>query len=109
MEKKCISSENCGSTNNDRLTIAEFLVGKNIFITGGTGFLGTILIERLLSATPNIGKIYVLIRQKNGYTPESRIEHLLSKIVSRVVAKKSRGSGWNFNFRLMLMIRLYSK
>lgn len=45
-------------------TIGEYLAHKNVFITGGTGFLGTALIEALLSATPDIGIIYVLIRDK---------------------------------------------
>lgn len=62
-------------------TIAEFFDGKNIFITGGTGFLGTVLIEHLLSATPNIGNIYLLIRAKRGFSVESRIQRLLSKAV----------------------------
>lgn len=65
-----------------RPTIAEFLSGKNVFITGGTGFLGQCLIERLLSATPSIGKIYILIRGKHGFSPDSRIKKLLSKAVS---------------------------
>ena len=63
-------------------TIANFLSGKVIFITGGTGFLGQCLIERLLSATSELKKIYVLVRGKNGYSPESRIKNLMSKTVS---------------------------
>jgi len=70
------------ATSADSIPIAKFLAGKNVFITGGTGFLGTVLIERLLSATSEIGNIYLLIRGKNGYTPESRIARLMSKVVS---------------------------
>lgn len=65
-----------------RSEIGNFLSGKNIFITGGTGFLGQSLIERLLSATPSIGKIYILIREKYGYSPEARVKRLMSKPVS---------------------------
>lgn len=68
--------------NEECITIAKFLAGKNVFITGGTGFIGNVLIERLLSATPDIGKVYVLVRAKNGYTAENRIERLMSKVVS---------------------------
>lgn len=68
--------------NESKRTIASFLSGKNIFITGATGFLGQCLIERLLNATPSIGKIYILIRAKHGFSPESRIAKLLSKAVS---------------------------
>jgi hypothetical protein len=82
MDEKCISSDNMNEINNDRQTIASFLSGKNIFITGGTGFLGTVLIERLLSATPDIGKIYILIREKNGISPELRVERMMAKVVS---------------------------
>lgn len=84
MEEVCLTSNNHGNDHsNDRgISIAKFLAGKNVFITGGTGFLGTVLIERILSATPDIGNIYVLIRAKRGHTPENRIERLLSKAVS---------------------------
>lgn len=63
-------------------TVGEFLAGKNVFITGATGFLGTVLIERLLSATPQIGKIFILIRDKNGKTAQERVDRLMKKVVS---------------------------
>lgn len=82
MEEICIASENTSQVNGDVPTIASFLAGKNIFVTGGTGFLGTVLIERLLSATDEIGNIYVLIRAKNGFSADTRIKRMMSKTVS---------------------------
>lgn len=67
---------------DSRSEIGNFFSGKTIFITGGTGFLGQSLIERLLSASSTIGKIYILIRAKHGYSPEARVARLLSKPVS---------------------------
>lgn len=66
---------------SDRQTMAEFYANKGVFVTGGTGFLGCVLIEALLSATPDIGNIYVLVRGKRGDNPEKRIKKLLSKQV----------------------------
>lgn len=66
----------------EKKSVANFLSGKVIFITGGTGFLGQCLIDRLLSATPELKKIYVLVREKHGYSPESRIKNLMAKSVS---------------------------
>lgn len=66
---------------DNRQTIAEFYANKGVFVTGGTGFLGCVLIEALLSTTPDIGRIYVLVRGKRGDNPESRVKKLLSKQV----------------------------
>ena len=70
------------TNTGEKKTIANFLSGKVILITGGTGFLGQCLIERLLSATSELKKIYVLVREKNGYSPESRVKRLMEKTVS---------------------------
>lgn len=71
--------------NNNEVTeptIAEFMAGKNVFVTGGTGFIGTVLIESLLSTTPKIGTIYLLIRDKYGSDTNERVRRLLSKQVN---------------------------
>lgn len=34
--------------------ISEFYKNKNIFLTGGTGFLGIAIIEKILRATPDV-------------------------------------------------------
>lgn len=63
-------------------TVPEFFAHKNIFITGGTGFLGTVLIAELLDTHPDIGTIYVLVRGKRKFDPNERISRLLEKTVS---------------------------
>ncbi|KAK5638607.1 hypothetical protein RI129_012902 [Pyrocoelia pectoralis] len=54
-------------------SIKEFYAGRSIFITGATGFIGKVLIEKLLRSCPKIDKIYILIRSKRGEIPEERI------------------------------------
>ncbi|XP_017855525.1 PREDICTED: putative fatty acyl-CoA reductase CG5065 [Drosophila arizonae] len=45
--------------------IQNFYRNKTVFITGGSGFLGKVVIEKLLRAT-DVKRIYVLIRAKRG-------------------------------------------
>lgn len=69
-------------SENDNPTIGDYFANKNIFVTGGTGFLGTVLIESILSSGPNVGKIYVLVRDKYGSNAKARIQRMLSKPVN---------------------------
>ncbi|XP_049522439.1 fatty acyl-CoA reductase 1-like [Dermacentor silvarum] len=46
-----------------------------LFITGGTGFIGKVLLEKLLRSCP-VKRIYLLVRSKRGVDPEARIEEL---------------------------------
>ncbi|XP_013176641.1 PREDICTED: fatty acyl-CoA reductase 1-like isoform X1 [Papilio xuthus] len=59
--------------------VADFYAGKSIFITGGTGFLGKVLIEKLLYSCPKLDKIYLLIRGKKNDTPESRLRSIFEQ------------------------------
>lgn len=67
---------------NHLIKLEEFFSGKGVFITGGTGFLGTGLLEALLGVSPNIGNIYVLVREKRGMTPAERFKKIFSKEVN---------------------------
>ncbi|CAH1636740.1 unnamed protein product [Spodoptera littoralis] len=53
-------------------SVQQFYCGATVFLTGGSGFLGKQLIEKLLRAT-NISKIYVLLRCKKGKFIQQRL------------------------------------
>ncbi|CAG4978355.1 unnamed protein product [Colias eurytheme] len=53
--------------------IKEYYKGKTIFITGGSGFMGTILIEKLLYSCTDLERIYLLLRSKKGVKSEDRL------------------------------------
>ncbi|TRY64151.1 hypothetical protein TCAL_04001 [Tigriopus californicus] len=57
--------------------VSEFFAGRTVFITGGSGFLGKVLIFKLLKSCPKIGEIWLLIREKRGQTPEERLQGIL--------------------------------
>ncbi|XP_054709423.1 fatty acyl-CoA reductase 1-like [Uloborus diversus] len=58
-------------------SIPELFKGKCIFITGATGFLGKVLLEKLLRSCPDIQEILVLLRPREPGTVESRLSDLL--------------------------------
>ena len=51
----------------------EFFSDKNILLTGCTGFVGKVLLEKILREVPRIGKIYLLIRSKPKITLRQRM------------------------------------
>ncbi|XP_032686153.1 putative fatty acyl-CoA reductase CG5065 [Odontomachus brunneus] len=72
-------------TNIQETPIQNFYANQSIFITGGTGFLGKVLIEKLLRSCPNISKIYVIIRSKKNKSATSRLDEIFeSSLFDRV-------------------------
>lgn len=60
-----------------QISIREYYARKSIFITGSTGFMGKVLVEKLLRCCPDIKKIYMLMRSKKGYSSKERLEEFL--------------------------------
>ncbi|KAH9674071.1 Fatty acyl-CoA reductase 2 [Citrus sinensis] len=68
----------------DGIGIVKFLKAKNFFVTGATGFLAKVLIEKILRTVPDVGKIFVLIKAKNE---EAAMERLKNEIINAELFK----------------------
>jgi hypothetical protein len=64
--------------------IQEFYRGAKVLVTGGTGFMGKVLVEKLLRSCPHLGNIYLLVRSKKGKNVDSRIEEIFDDPVSGI-------------------------
>ena len=56
------------------MQIKEYYEDKTIFITGTTGFVGKVVLEKILRSLPNFKKIYIMVRPKKGMTGMQRIQ-----------------------------------
>ncbi|XP_033224121.1 putative fatty acyl-CoA reductase CG5065 [Belonocnema kinseyi] len=59
-------------------SIPAFYSGRSIFITGATGFMGKVLIEKLLRSCPDIQEIFLLMRPKKGLSIDDRLRKLIA-------------------------------
>jgi len=69
-----------------KINIRQYFSDKTILITGATGFIGKVLLEKLLFEIPQIRKIYVLIRP-NGKNIQQRLQ---KKIISSQIMDRLR-------------------
>lgn len=58
--------------------VADFYKDRSIFITGVTGFVGKVLLEKLLRSCRTVRTVYVLLRPKEGQDPRQRLDQLLT-------------------------------
>ncbi|XP_022943507.1 fatty acyl-CoA reductase 3-like [Cucurbita moschata] len=73
--------DKCGSA-------MEFLENKNILITGATGFLAKILVEKILRVQPNVKKLYLLLRAANEMIALERFHNeVIGKDLFQVLKK----------------------
>jgi len=67
-----------GNNNKFNGAVSRFYQKKSVFITGATGFMGKVLVHKLLVSCPLLETIYVLIRSKRGMGPQDRLQDLFS-------------------------------
>ncbi|XP_031825904.1 putative fatty acyl-CoA reductase CG5065 [Nomia melanderi] len=73
---------------HDRIALA--FKDQNILVTGGTGFLGKVLVEKFLRCLPEVRQIYMLIRPKKGKDPKNRMDDIFNSPLFEKV-KQQRG------------------
>eukprot|EP00825_Cyclidium_porcatum_P051600 TRINITY_DN9551_c0_g1_i2.p1 TRINITY_DN9551_c0_g1~~TRINITY_DN9551_c0_g1_i2.p1 ORF type:complete len:280 (-),score=44.03 TRINITY_DN9551_c0_g1_i2:217-1056(-) len=54
------------------MTLTEQAEGKVVLLTGSTGFLGSVILEKILWSLPNVKKLILFVRGKKGESKESR-------------------------------------
>ncbi|XP_063836655.1 fatty acyl-CoA reductase wat-like [Ostrinia nubilalis] len=75
-EKRRLTKGKAGKTD-----IQQFYKDQCVFLTGGTGFLGKVLIEKLLRSCTDVDTIYVLIRNKKGKDARVRLHDMLDEFL----------------------------
>src|SRR3990172_4449450 len=59
-------------------SIVDALAGRTVFLTGVTGFLGQVVLERLLGEFPDT-RVLLLVRSQTGATSVERVHYLMRK------------------------------
>ncbi|KAK4878652.1 hypothetical protein RN001_011158 [Aquatica leii] len=72
-------------------TIPEWFCDQHVLVTGATGFMGKVLVEKLLRCCSGVSKIYLLIRQKRGRNAQQRLEDFINTPVFDKLRDTSKG------------------
>lgn len=70
---------------NEVCQVSEFYKDREVLITGGTGFVGKVLLEKLLRSCSGLKRVYVLTRSQKEQGAQSRLEEMFhSRVFDRL-------------------------
>lgn len=69
--------------------IAQYYEGRSVFITGATGFMGKVLVEKLLRSCPGVVNLYLLMRPAKGKDVKCRLQELIDNQVFEELRKEN--------------------
>ncbi|RVE50678.1 hypothetical protein evm_004710 [Chilo suppressalis] len=68
--------------------IQKMFAGSSVFLTGATGFLGKLFVEKLLRSCPDIKKLYLLARPKKNKDTAKRIQEQFEDVLYSKLKKE---------------------
>ncbi|XP_058763053.1 fatty acyl-CoA reductase 1-like isoform X1 [Vicia villosa] len=74
----------------------DFFKGKTILVTGATGFLAKVFIEKILRIQPEIHKLYLLLRASNSDLAAHRLQTEVFEIDLFRVLRAKLGKDFNY-------------
>ena len=75
--------------------VKKFYRGKRILITGVTGFLGKVILEKLLRTCPDVEQFYIMVRPKRKVDPMDRInKEIITSPCFKELKSKYGEEGW---------------
>ena len=77
---------------------------KAVLVTGGTGFLGTALVEKMLRSLPSLGRLYLIVRPSREKSVQERFERDVHG--SAAFAKLREELGDDFSERVAQKVRI---
>ncbi|KAI4313516.1 hypothetical protein L6164_026491 [Bauhinia variegata] len=78
-------------------SVKHFLKGKTILVTGATGFLGKIFVEKILRVQPDVKKLYLLLRASDPCSATERMHNeIFGKDLFKVLREKLDGDFGSF-------------
>jgi fatty acyl-CoA reductase len=66
------------------VSITEYYADKCVFVTGATGFVGKVFVEKVLRCCPRVRAIYCLVRPKKGASGAQRLHDMFKEKVSLI-------------------------
>ena len=70
------------SFDTEHISVPQFYAGRHILITGGSGFIGKVLVEKILRSCPDVAGVHLILREKKGVSPADRIKAITEIPVS---------------------------
>ncbi|XP_048425538.1 alcohol-forming fatty acyl-CoA reductase-like isoform X2 [Pyrus x bretschneideri] len=78
-------------------TILGYLKDKIILVTGATGFLAMVFLEKILRVQPNVEKVYLLVRAPDTNSAKDRMHNeIIGKALFKVLREKLGADFDNF-------------
>ncbi|XP_054789965.1 fatty acyl-CoA reductase 3-like [Prosopis cineraria] len=76
-------------------SMLHFLQDKTILVTGATGFLAKIFVEKVLRVQPNVKKLYLLLRASDNISATQRLNNEITGTELFKLLKENHGAEFN--------------